>query len=443
MEMMKKIGKRIGQVIVLLLIFQLAYKGTFSLGTALAAKPDQSVLNIGVSDMASKSLFNNSDDRYWYPGFSEESELRLMNSRSRTVTVEGFGMNLGLAYSNSGEETAGAFIPKEVEDEYLNKMRIQMHYSDPNSDSRELLYSGSFREFMNDGYDGRNIRIGSGAVEDVVYTIAMDEDSSQSIANISASIEFTFRVAEDEASRNGNGGGNRATTPSTPDEFAIIEDEGTPLGIFNKLFMGYPDGSMDVNRTMNRAELACVIYRALNLQPVTEWEIVFSDPTDYWYVNEAKAVVGAGYMKLQLDDSKPAGEMTEFELSDQSYFNGDRIVTRQDLANILTNVFKAQLMSKMEGMSFTEYNQIYTALMNESATISADMLRQIMLQTPDTTGDFAAQVETQRVLFKTEETKIAMQMPVTRLEVAKLFYRLLYLNAPQQDQNVNEESSDL
>jgi len=408
MEWIKKISKQVCQILVLILIFQVAYKGVFSLGTALATAPDQVVVNIGEDNANMKNLFNNEEGRFWYPGFSEESSLRLMNSRTRKVTVSGFGMNLGLSSSEQyGDGENGSFISKTIEDEYLNKMKIRLHYSDPNSDDKELLYSGSFKNFLNDGYNGRSIAIGSDSVEDVVYTIAMDEDASQSICNIHADIEFTFEVVEDEAET------KRKKDPKDPvePEYALFDAEETPLGIFNKLFMGYPDGTMDVNRTMNRAELACIIYRALNLEPINDWDIVFTDQTQWWYEKEAKAVVSKGYMILE-----------------DSQFNGDIIVTRQDLANILTQVFSAKLSNSVNGISFEEYSNLYTTLMDESSVITADMLRQIMVQQPDMAGNFALELEAQRLSTLGKEIDLSMSMPVTRLEVAKIFYRVLYLN---------------
>ena len=427
MEMIKKISKRVCQVLILILVFQVVYKGTFSLGTALANTPDQVVLNLGGDDTPSANLFNNEDGRFWYPGFSEESILRIVNSHNEDVSVYKFGMDLKLT---PGDDNETSTLASDVEAEYLSKMNIQLHHNDPENDSKRLLYSGTFSQFVNDGYDGGSVAIDSDSAEDVVYTISMDEDASKYICNIHADIEFTFQVDGEDS---GSGGGDGPTRKSDPvEEFVEIEEETVPLGVFSKLFMGYPDGTMNVNKTMNRAELACIIYRALNMEPLTEWDIVFRDDTQWWYDKEARSVIGAGYMALE-DVPYPLQPTVEGNvITDKSYFNGTKLVTRQDLADILTRVFKQSLMNKTERLSFTEYSKLYTTLMNDSSVITADMLRQIMLNQSDIQGDFAEQVEAQRLLFTNPESNLAMNLPVTRLEVAKIFYRILYLNTPAE-----------
>ena len=89
---------------------------------------------------------------------------------------------------------------------------------------------------------------------------------------------------------------------------------------------GYPDGTFRPNQSINRAQVAIMINRAVKLEPVRE-ATTFSDvPTTHPYYNEIQALYRAGIIDGSGGKYNPSG-----------------VLTRGQMAKILANTYKLTL----------------------------------------------------------------------------------------------------
>lgn len=160
-------------------------------------------------------------------------------------------------------------------------------------------------------------------VADLTY-VGVQDTSDDSLYDDADEISETVRITTSTAPSNTGGGGTSGTGPfipisptSTPSPSAAPElnDEDHYAYI-----VGYPDGSIQPNGTITRAEVATIFFRLLTDESrEAYWSKTndFSDVNiDEWYNNAISTMVSAGILNGYEDGTfNPNGEITRAEFA--------------------------------------------------------------------------------------------------------------------------------
>ncbi|MBB6214345.1 hypothetical protein HNQ80_000425 [Anaerosolibacter carboniphilus] len=224
----------------------------------------------------------------WYPGGpSKNSVLRISNQYGRKVTLNKLGMDIAL---EKGNETIG--INSQNALDYMKYMKIKVDYKSPFAKIMEgSIYDGDFRGFK----EGApcTIDMANGKDLDLVYEVWMDEEAQINIAGINGKIDFTVGVEsldpDDDDDGDDRDRDREDKEPLVEEPEVIIPDIGAHWAhdcivtlVEHGIVTGYPDGSIQPDNKITRAETAVLIGKALQLQEQDNFFSGYIDPIPKW-----------------------------------------------------------------------------------------------------------------------------------------------------------------
>lgn len=268
----------------------------------------------------------------WYPGHSASSILRIKNEYGMKITLNQLGMRIALDKKG---------IPLSFDDsnaqDYMKKMKIKIDYKNPfRNYVQGTIFEGSFEELIN-GVDF-SVSIGDNQFVDLIYTIIMDESAESNIAGIVGKADFTVSVVGDTDNNDDNDGDRkiRKYIAKSVEKIPGLEDHWAHdcmAALLKKGYIqGYPDGSIVPDQDITRAEAACLVAKALGLDPVDRLITGYIDPIPGW----AKGYVIA------------ASEAKIFNGYPGRIFKANQKISRQEMVKALMIAFeKKKLENKV------------------------------------------------------------------------------------------------
>lgn len=286
------------------------------------------------------------DQGYWGPGSQQEGILRLRNNYQHRVKVTNLALSMVLHKLVNNEyvlvDDADIYV-KYAESMMLTVKRghLPLFREEIFKDSfYNMLYqSGSFK------YEGYTIpshqqfNVHSNATVDLSYTISMKPEAGNELQGLKATVDFIINLRENPipAGEDDDSGSEAGPAEGEPE---LAEDDHTPLGqhwahdciarlIKEGIVLGYPDGSIQADNPITRAETAAIIARALKLESRRAFATGYLDPVPGWARGAVIAVTEAGIFR-------------GYPVLLGKVFRGNSKITREEMAAVLMRGFKPE-----------------------------------------------------------------------------------------------------
>lgn len=281
----------------------------------------------------------------WYPGYSASNTLRIKNQYGKKVSLNRIGMTISLErngekldYNDNNDALA-----------FMNNMKIKVeHKKLLGTSSGDTIFDGNFAEF-NKGKDC-SIPIGNNDYIDLLYTISMDKSVTEpNISGIVGQANFTVNVIETDIGNSGytySGGGSAYPLPKPEDNKPKDEEEKDPASdignhwarnvilelLKSDIIDTYPDGTIQPDKLMNRAEAAVLVGKALGLEDKKNGYVRYKDELPDW---------ARGYIVS-------TSELRIFRGYSARQFNAYKNITREEITTALVRAFDKKLNGSLE-----------------------------------------------------------------------------------------------
>lgn len=225
----------------------------------------------------------------WYPGYSAENTLKILNNTNSKVKVNNLGIDISLFRNDIKLETDN----KDVMD-YLDNMLIKIDYRNPLTRTfKGNIFEGTFKEFLN-GVD-TNLVLGKKDSINLIYTIKMDEKAESNIAGIVGKTDFTVNIQGDNKTS--------TTKRKKEEKYDDIDNHWAhdciKTLLKHEIIKGYPDGTIKPNNYITRAETAVLVGNALDLEENNKFFSGYFDILPLWarghIISTTEADVFKGY----------------------------------------------------------------------------------------------------------------------------------------------------
>lgn len=287
----------------------------------------------------------------WGPGSQQEGVLRLKNNYTHRVKVTNLALTMKLEkYTSEGYQL--------VNDADLYKLYAEnMHLKITRGYLlvfEEDIYNGDFfnmlfeaGNFQHEGYpipSGEQFNVNRNDTVDLRYTITMNPEAGNELQGLKATVDFIINLHENPIPVEG-GDTDSETDPEDP-QLEVVEDNQIPLGqhwahdcivklMEEGIVQGYPDGSIQADKPITRAETAAIIARALKLEDKSALLTGYLDPVPSWARGAIIATTEAEIFK-------------GYPVIFGKVFRGNNLITREEMATVLMRAFKLDLEAEKD-----------------------------------------------------------------------------------------------
>ena len=346
---MRKYFKRVSIVVAFAIILAIAfnYATVISFGNN---NPNYiEVESVGAGSVGDP-MFNQG---LWGPGSQQFGILRLKNNYDHRVKVTNLSLTMKLEQYKDGE-----YVPvdnPELFVEYAKNMKLTITKGYLMVFNEEL-YSESFYEMLyargNVLYEGyqlptnKQFNVSRNDSVDLKYTVTMREEAGNELQGLKATVDFIVNLQENPIP---------VYNDEEEDDIEEIEDDGIPLGqhwahdcivklMEEGIVQGYPDGSIQPDKPISRAETAAIIARALKLEDKSALLTGYLDPVPSWARGSIIATTQAGIFK-------------GYPMLLGKVFKPNNLITREEMATALMRAFELKL-EENQSLNFIDSEEI-------------------------------------------------------------------------------------
>ncbi len=345
-------------------------------------------------------MFN---DGIWGPGSQQTGILRLRNNYSNRIKVTNLALTMKLeAYVDN------AYVPVVDPDlyrQYAENMELTI--------SRgylmlfaEDIYTGNFYDMLYqagnvnfEGHhlpEGKQFNVSRNDTVDLRYTVTMSEEAGNQLQGLKATVDFIVNLQENPVPVQDDDDDDD-DYDDTEEIYEEIEDIEIPLGqhwahdcivilMEEGIVQGYPDGSIQPERTITRAETAAIIARALDLEEKSPLLTGYLDPIPGWARGSVIASTQSGIFK-------------GYPMFIGKVFRPDNLITREEMATALMRAFELKLEEE-QSLSFLDREEISEWALEY---VEVGVQHEIILGYPDNTfkpSDYITRAEAFTMICK-------------------------------------------
>ncbi len=370
-----------------LMVFAIIFTILFNYGTVISFGSNNptyiEVEAVGTGTVGDP-MFN---DGIWGPGSQQTGILRLRNNYSNRIKVTNLALTMKLE-----EYVDNAYVSVKDADLYRAyaenmELTISRGYL---MVFEEDIYTGNFYDMLyqhgNVNFEGHHLTAGKqfnvsrNDTVDLRYTVKMKEEAGNQLQGLRATVDFIVNLQEnpvpvpsDDDDDSDSSNENRRET------LEVIEDIEIPLGqhwahdcitrlIEEGIIEGYPDGSIQPDKTITRAETAAIITRALKLNEKSSLLTGYLDPIPGWARGSVIATTQSGIFK-------------GYPMLIGKVFKPNNMITREEMATVLMRAFELELDDE-QSLSFLDSEEISDWAL---AHVKVGVQQEIILGYPDNT----------------------------------------------------------
>lgn len=224
----------------------------------------------------------------WYPGYSKNGVVEILNNFGK-VTIEHLGLKVKSIDKSEALDDFNKYFKLSVERVKVSGLGVNF--------IENLVDSVSFKDMIDNGQSIKNMTSYKSDSTYLRYVIEMDEDAPNSLMNISADIEFVIGIE-----------GYENDKPKKKKEEKHWAHDCIETLLKYGIIQGYPDGTIQPDDNITRAEAAVLIANALNIMPDDTSPYPYQDKSHPWYrghvISGSKEDVVRGYLDGTFKPSK-------------------------------------------------------------------------------------------------------------------------------------------
>ena len=343
--------KRVLSFIVLLsLIFIIGFASSSIFKTTFADEVVDLVIDYN-TESTLPAIFNKSNGML-YPGKSSSGNMTIKNGLNNEINFEEFGMEVEV-YKISDDQKVILEQNNQLRNKFLKNIELTIEYDNLiKKVLKGTVYSGNLYNFELNGTDKKIESMNEGEILSLKYSIKMKKSATAEISGIQSNIDFTFNLKEQAKDINLNKDSNDSRSNNSDDNdiensTVVIEDEEVPLAsgldqVRPRLFIGYSDNKLKMEKYVNNAELITILTRIINYSKNRDLYLE-SKQYEKWY---------NPYIK----------EAYKYSLIPKpSLINPQKMANKEDLINLVIDIFNNYELADKK-ISFYKVSKIITKL---------------------------------------------------------------------------------